>query len=243
MNTKRRAFTAVLCLMWLFPLFATAQWSGKPYTEWSEKEALKLLHDSPWAQTVIFSDLPDRTAAPNRDADSNRTIDVGGSRINRAAQINFRICLLSAKPVRQAISRLIEIKQGGNINQELAAQLKSFAEEDTSQQVIVTVLFDAPRPSTRFFNLRDLLDKFTTAELKNKAYLSVEGGSRLPLQEYLPPGETELGARFVFPRFVEGKPLVTLENREIRFHAELGGYLLDESFKVRNMIYKNRLEY
>ncbi|MCI0488566.1 MAG: hypothetical protein L0229_18410, partial [Blastocatellia bacterium] len=60
---------------------------------------------------------------------------------------------------------------------------------------------------------------------------------------YLPPGEMELGARFVFPRLVDGKPLVTLENREIRFHAELGDYTLDKSFKLRDMIYKNRLEY
>ena len=33
------------------PMSLSAQWNKKPYTEWSEKEATKLLNDSPWCQT------------------------------------------------------------------------------------------------------------------------------------------------------------------------------------------------
>ncbi|MCI0490560.1 MAG: hypothetical protein L0229_28540, partial [Blastocatellia bacterium] len=66
MNILKRTFTAAAFFLFLFPLLVPAQWSGKPYTEWSEKEALKLLHDSPWGRTEIFSNLPDRDASPNR---------------------------------------------------------------------------------------------------------------------------------------------------------------------------------
>src|SRR6266480_4993037 len=38
------------------PIALSAQLNKKPYTEWSEKDARKLLENSPWAQTQIFSD-------------------------------------------------------------------------------------------------------------------------------------------------------------------------------------------
>jgi hypothetical protein len=40
-----------LVLVLAHPLSLSAQWNKKPYTEWSEREAMKLLNDSPWCQT------------------------------------------------------------------------------------------------------------------------------------------------------------------------------------------------
>src|SRR2546422_5099938 len=43
-------------LMLTYPIALSAQWNKKPYTEWSEKEATKLLNDSPWGQTQALTD-------------------------------------------------------------------------------------------------------------------------------------------------------------------------------------------
>ncbi|MCI0389485.1 MAG: hypothetical protein MOB07_12080 [Acidobacteria bacterium] len=53
-DINRGVIAAALCLV--CSLIAWAQWEKKPYTEWSEKEAQKLLNDSPWSQTQVFSD-------------------------------------------------------------------------------------------------------------------------------------------------------------------------------------------
>src|SRR5207244_6371313 len=53
----RLLLVSVFGLMLAHPLSISGQWNKKPYTEWSEKEAMKLLNDSPWGQTHTFTDM------------------------------------------------------------------------------------------------------------------------------------------------------------------------------------------
>jgi hypothetical protein len=96
-------------------LVARAQWEKKPYAEWSEKEAQKLLNDSPWGQTQVISDTSQMFG--------NERLSSGASRVANVFHVNFRIRFLSAKPVRQAISRVMELKQKGAVDGRLASQL------------------------------------------------------------------------------------------------------------------------
>jgi hypothetical protein len=57
---------ACVCLL-AGALAVAAQWDKKTPTEWSEREAQKLLNDSPWAQTQTFSDLSQARALSSRD--------------------------------------------------------------------------------------------------------------------------------------------------------------------------------
>src|SRR5262245_53660736 len=120
------------CLVCFF--IAQAQWE-KPYTEWSEKEAQKVLNDSPWSQTQVFSDTSQMFA--------NERLSSGASRVANVFHINFRIRFLSAKPVRQAISRVMELKHKGAIDERLASQLRAFAAADFPDYVVITVLCDS----------------------------------------------------------------------------------------------------
>ena len=45
-----------------------AQWNKKPYTEWSEKESMKVLNDSPWAQTQTITDTSQMTGQGRADS-------------------------------------------------------------------------------------------------------------------------------------------------------------------------------
>ena len=55
MNIMKRVLVlSMAALLVSVPLSASAQWEKKPYNEWSEKEALKLLNDSPWGRTLVF---------------------------------------------------------------------------------------------------------------------------------------------------------------------------------------------
>ncbi|MEK7832680.1 MAG: hypothetical protein AAB401_16425 [Acidobacteriota bacterium] len=235
------AMILIFCLSGF--LLAQSPWEKKPYAEWSDKDAQKLLSESPWSQTQVFSDTSQMTGTARQDSSA--------SRIANVFHVNFRIRFLSAKPVRQAVSRSMELKQKGAMPEQLAAQLKAFAAADFPDFIIVTALCDSDQPNIHLQEANARLNNRTTADLKNNTYLELKNGKRLFLHEYQPPRNDGLGARFVFPRLVDGKAFITPEGGEVRFVADLseGGtptkmaYRLDRRFKISDMNFQGKLEY
>lgn len=245
---------AVVTLASVLP--AAAQWDKKTPTEWSEREAQKLLNDSPWAQTQTFSDLSQMTG--------NNALSSGQSRVAQDIHVNFRVRFLSAKPVRQAVAREMELKQKGKLDPQLAAQLKAFAAADFPDFIVITVVCDAPQRNVQLQEAQALLQNRTTADLKNNTYLELKNGTRLFLKEYQAPRNDGLGARFIFPRLVSEEPFLSANSGEVRFYSELspagsqgltirpgtttgatGGinYKLNLRFKIADMNYLGKLEY
>ena len=226
-----------------------AQWSKKPYTEWSEKEALKLLDDSPWSQKQPFT-----------DTSKNFSVSRGQTTVADVITVNFHIRFFTAKPVRQAISRYMETQQKGKLSDQMAARLKALATADFPDYIIVTVTCDSDRASNMLQQATDLLHRLTSSELKNNTYLMANNGQRVFLNEFQPPRNDGLGARFVFPRLVDGKPFITPESGEILFHSNFGGghpldstvpnsdimrngFTLNTRYKVKDMMFEGKLEY
>ena len=255
---NRVATSLAFCMV--CSLVARSQWEKKPYAEWSEKEAQKLLNDSPWGQTQVISDTSQMFG--------NEKLSSGASRVANVFHVNFRIRFLSAKPVRQAISRVMELKQKGAVDERLASQLRAFAAADFPDYVVITVLCDSDQPNLRLQEATALLNNRTTADLKNNTFLELKDGRRVYMQEYQPPRNDGLGARFIFPRLIDGKPYITADSGEIHFVSELsqvgapsggvsrgqasggaGGssgpmnYRLDSRFKVAAMNFQGKLEY
>jgi hypothetical protein len=236
--------SSALALLLVWSLSVSAQWHKKPYTGWSEKESLQVLNDSPWGQTQVFATNTSTGVVPDREGDPRRAMDQGGSRVRYISQVNFRIRFLTARPVRQAITRLYEVNRKSEFSAQLTEKLKAFVAEESPDNVIVAVYTDAPRESVKLQRIRDLLEQLTTAELKGKAYLVVGGTRRIDLEEYQAPAPDGIGARFIFPRMVEGKPLLGPNDDSIQFHAELSpAYTLNRSYKAKEMIYEGKLEY
>jgi hypothetical protein len=235
--------SSALALFLACSLTVSAQWYKKPYAEWSEKEAFKVLNDSPWGQTQVFTTNTIDGVVPDREGDPRRAMDQGGSRLRYTSLVNFRIRFLTARPVRQAISRLFEVNRKINLSPQIAEKLKAFVADESPDSVILSVNTDAPRESAKLQRTRELLERLSTEELKAKTYLAV-AGRRVHLEEYQPPAPDGVGARFIFPRLVEGKPLLGPGDDSIRFHAELSpAYSLDMSYKAKDMIYEGKLEY
>ncbi len=226
-----------------------AQKQSKPWTEWSKKDAEKILNDSPWGQTRTESDTSEMFFVPG----SGRGVDSGpGSAANRIRQgatnqvvkLNFRIRFFTARPIRQAFVRLMQLQQP-NLDAKSAEALKNFANFHTDDWIIVALDFDATdqRYSGPVFQK---LGSATTDTLKNNTYLVRKDGKRVDLSQYLPPANDGFGARFVFPRNLNGQPFLTTESGEVRFFIETTGsnpIKFSMPFKVANMIYDGKLEY
>jgi hypothetical protein len=267
MKIANRFLTWIAFAMFItIPLAAFGQWNKKPYTEWSQKEALKVLDDSPWSQKQIFTDTSKNASTTTNSSGQSSTA------IAEVINVSFQVRLFTAKPVRQAFSRTIELQQKEKVTGQLAEKLKSLASAEFPDYIIVTVTCDSDKASNMLQQALKLMTSLTTGELKNDTYLLTKNGQRVFIQEYQPPRNDGFGARFVFPRMVDGKPIVTPESGELLFHSDFGGnsrlnstipntslpnsrdagqlrgatafgFTINTRFKVKDMMFDGKLEY
>lgn len=225
----------------------------KPWTDWSEKDAKKILEDSAWAQTQVQTDTSQMfyhplqgTLTPGTPASSSPDM------VNQAVSVNYHIRFLSAKPVRQAFARLIEFAQK-NPDQRLLKGLRDFVDRRFDQWIVVAVTFDCKdqrysMPAMQLFNSAVL------STLKNNTYLELQNGKRLFIEDYKAPINDGLGAKFIFARIVDGESFITPDSGEVRFYSELPSpgeqvasssksLILNMRFKVASFMYEGILEY
>ena len=233
----------------LFAASASAQ-KTKPWTEWSEKEAEKILNDSAWGQTqseiketqqASESAITATTAARREDTNTKAAANVeSGEKKAPAMSLHYRVRLLSAKPIRAAFVRMLEI-QGAPA--ERVAQLRTFVDRDFGDIIVVTITMDGNDQKRMGLAMAEI-SKVDAETLKATTYLERKDGKRVALMEYRAPVQDGLGAKFVFPRTVDGKPFIQGDSGEVRFSTEPGKSVkISKRFKVSEMMYEGKLEY
>ena len=247
----------VACCSLLVVLCACSAFAQKtkPWTELSEKEAAKILNDSPWGQTQVegrseaapSADSAITAAGVQRrdsqrimsDSDANR-VESGQAKTDKS--IRYRARFLSAKPVRGAFARLLILKRT-EPDENLSNQLQGFVDRDFADYVVITVTAEAADDKLVSTTLQ-LLTTATVDAFKDKVYLERKDGKRLALADYRPPGPDGMGAKFVFMRKLEGQPFLTEESDTVRFFAQLDEKTkLNVKYKVSEMMYEGKLEY
>src|SRR5678815_5816769 len=125
----------VLLAFYLAVSLAVAQKKLKPWHEWSKTEAEKVLNDSPWAHPQVDMELTD----PNR-LNRSRVAGIGNedtrSRLNEE-RVAYYIRFYSARPIRQAFVRLLQLQQK-NIDSETLARMNAFAEKQPEDSIAVS---------------------------------------------------------------------------------------------------------
>ena len=230
----------VLMAFYLAVSSAVAQKKLKPWKEWSKTEAEKMLNDSPWAQSQFDMDLTD----PNR-LNRSRVGGVGNeearTRMNEE-RVAYNIRIYSARPIRQAFIRLLQLQQT-NIDPETLARMNAFAEKKPEDSIVIAVYVDGP-DTKPIEKVMQVLRTEKTGTLRSISYLERSDGKRVYLTEYVPPGRDGVGARFIFPRKLDGQPFLTSASATIRFISDLGGPIkFDMIFKVKEMIVDGEVEY
>jgi hypothetical protein len=246
---KRVLFVCSILLLLALP--ASAQ-KGKAWTEWTDKEAEKILNDSAWGQTQTeggtseqpaqTSAISSTTAARERNATNVRSAATSAEsgETKDVPSLHLRVRFMSAKPIRAAFVRMVEL-QGGSA--EKVAQIKPFIDYDFSNYIVVTINMDG-NDRRRMGAIMQELAKTDPATLKSVTYLERKDGKRLELMEYRAATDDGLGAKFVFPRTLNGAPFLDANSGEVRFVTEVGKVLkINRRFKVSDMMYEGKLEY
>lgn len=196
---------------------ALAQKPQKPWGEWSKKEAEKILADSPWSQTQTETDTSEMYFTPSTNMGDTRGREAQGQ-TNQATSVKFHIRLFSARPIRQAYVRLLELNQPPS-DAPTVEKRRAWANLPANDSIIVTVAYESS--DQRYLGrVMQSFNSAVTAVLKNSVYLERKDGKRLFLAEYVPPGKDLFGARFIFPRSVDGQPFITATDSSLRFHGE-----------------------
>ncbi|HYX28199.1 MAG TPA: hypothetical protein VE863_06505 [Pyrinomonadaceae bacterium] len=244
---KRKSFALIPLLIVLAMLGNALAQKDKKWTDWNKSDVQKMLNDSPWAKVQTDTDTSEQMFSPaNNPQMSGRTQSTDNQRLtqgstNQATNVTYYVRFFSARPIRQALARNIELSQTG-MPADAVTRLHSFAEVKSADSIIVTVTYKgndqrAVNPVMQAFN------SAITATLKNNTYLQRPDGKQLFLEEYVPPGKDGFGARFIFLRTMDGKPFIDKDMKEIRFFTQFGNIKVDRRFKIGDMMYEGELEY
>lgn len=245
-SRAKTIFASVSCAVFLCSSLVLGQKpkTEKPWTEWTQKEAEKVLSSSPWAQEQVDTDTTEMFFSPTNDGRSGRGTNPEGrlesGARNQAVNVKFIVRFFSARPVRQALIRLMELKQ--KPEPDMVERMHTFANVKSSDSIILTLNFETT--DQRYGGVAmQAMSSAITATMKNETYLERDG-KRHFLHEYVPPGSDGFGARFIFLRNVDNEPFINSNSGEVRFVTKYpNGIKVDRRFKVGDMIYEGQLEY
>jgi len=256
--SRYRSYLAITILVTL-PLITIAQKKDRSWMELPKKEAERTLTNSPWSQVQVDTDVSEQFFSPTRPGTSgvgqpgasrgtvttqqsinNNRADRGA--LNESISVSYRISFLSSRPVRQALARMI-LAAEREPNDQLVSQLQAFVERDFSPYIAIAVMVSST--DGRFSGpALQAINSATTASLKTKAFLERQDGKRLFIQQYNAPIQDNLGAKFIFPRVVDGEPFLNSTSGTVRFYVEFNdSFKLNMRYKVADMIYDQKLEY
>jgi len=199
----------------------------EPFTSWSLEEAVTLLNDSPWAIQTTFTEV----------------VEGAGSGVRGEKEIfdTFYTRILSSLPVRQAFVR---VEQHAHDYDSLSTSEKERFDDlatpglelDFEDWIVLAVSFRSNDPD----NEREVdryLEVSTTDSLKNQAFLYTSSVSQVRLRGYFPPQGDGVGAKFVFPRAVNGRPVVSDDTETLVFELEIpeAEPILSVTFVIREL--------
>ncbi|NLT33050.1 MAG: hypothetical protein GXX81_06395 [Acidobacteria bacterium] len=137
-----------------------------------------------------------------------------GSGISGEKEIynTFYVRFLSARPVREAYARIQQIQHGYDRmapeeKRRFEALQAGNLDMDVSRFIVLTVGFRSNDPNEESA-IRRFFQSETVETLKTKAFLSTPSCPQVELVAYFPHQEESVGAKFVFPREVDGVPVI-----------------------------------
>ncbi len=229
------AFSSLFGILLAFMAGSTASWTAhEAFSKWPVNRVVQMLNSSPWAKQETFT----------------RVISGVGSGISGEKEIfnTYYVRFLSARPIREAYARLQQIQHGyDKMSPEERASFEAVQlpnlDMDVSKWIVLSVSFRSNDPNEES-SVRRFFQSETVKTLKTKAFLSTASCSQVELSAYFPQQEESVGAKFIFPREVNGVPVLTSECPNVTLELlDVPGTnaRLRATFAVKPMIVGNQL--
>lgn len=236
MKGRKLAVLAALVLICAAALLAKDFWET-PFDKWSQKDVVKMITESPWAASHMGTSAG-LTKEGGRSGENETYYKITGR-------------FFSALPIREAYVRMSRLmnkydEMNAEQKQQFDARFNKPLTLDFSDTVVIVLDYSSnPNDANFTRDMKNFLDTATAETLKQNVYLITKANGRVDLKEYHPPGKMLPGPTFVFPRMINGKPIVSAEDKELRFQVgwmpTVNGIYID--FKPQKMIYKGQLSF
>jgi hypothetical protein len=223
-------------------------WLDTPFTSWKRNQVIKLFNDSPWARSRGYRG---QTTGEHGNFNPGVTGTSGNATLGvNTVDYSFTARLFSAEPVREAYVRMLQIMN--HYNSLAPAQKQIFDSKvdwllhaDVSKEVVVALFYHTNDPlSERSIN--QWFATQTAGTLRQNAYLYTSSAGQVQLIKYFPAhGSGGLGARFIYPRMINGKPILQAGDQRMRFQLYVPqvGQTIYLDFQPSQMMYKGQLSY
>jgi hypothetical protein len=230
---SRSVFFMIVAVIITAPAVSADALHERCYCTWSLEEAVLMLNNSPWARRETYT----------------RVVGGIGSGVFGEKEIynTFFIRLLSARPIREAYARVRQIQDGYDLLPEeekkrFDASIQPGLELDVSRWIVIAVSFRSNDPNAER-NVRQFLETQNSDTMRNRVSLSTARFPQLHPTAYFPPRGDGIGAKFIFPREVNGIPVVTSADRQMRFELDIAGMQngLNVRFSIPDMVLKGEL--
>ncbi len=235
---------AVLFLGVIFAAPGGEFWEKKEYRQWSEKECGKILENSPWAKQLKLTQV---LVMPSATAEAASTTSV------EQPFIKYTVQFRSALPVRQAVVRQMQIARKYDSlppqqKQEFDKSAEAFLSADMAGAIVVNVRYETNSQPNEL-ELARYWQSQTTDLLKNTVYLILSRGDKVPVTRYAASQGGQHEFQFLFPRQVDGKPVVGPEDKSIKLEfpypiiGQMGDGRCFMEFKTEKMMLAGNLVY
>ncbi len=237
-------------------------WDTKPYSEWNDKEVEKLLKNSPWSRSVTLS--MGTMGAPGYGNESRqqypRTSGGAGTQTPGGAGTQTPggaesdpvgggqrgpggvgdpserpsiplVVHWYSRPVREAFARRVQLRKPEAPKEQLDSLLNY---DDPTHFAILITGFPGNMPGSAPAEL--------VQRLKEETYLQKKNKEKIPLAEVVPPSGPGQPLILKFLSEADGKPALTLEDKEVELVSRLAGDSLRAKFKLADMVVNGKLE-
>ncbi len=239
-------------------LIAQEWWETKSFADWSDQQVDWILGSSPWV----------RLSSAGRRLEIRPPTPLGIGNTQAWVPVDYRIRLLTARPVREALlhraysspgvllsvndlSQFYAGRKRRPMEEFVASHSNSFLVKGDDEHIIVSVTLRVGSSASseidrQVWREEQLPDEFSqdalVAQLK-ESYLETESGKRQPIIDYQSPASDGLGAKLYFERRLPlGADFITPADREMRLEINLGKGKVRAKFDLRKMRYKGKVE-
>jgi len=243
------AVILVACSFFILVAYAGPKdfWVTKPYTEWTAKEVDKiLLKNSPWTYVLLLNAPTSGGAISSTNSGGGASkggggSEGGGSKGGGGSEGPPPIYMnWYARPIREAVARNMMLMAPTTTKEQLDGIL------NRKSQLYEVMLRGYPlgggggRGSGGGSGTADAaLTKF-----KEDTYLLKKNNEKIPLANIVnPPPRSKDPAYFLqFAREIDGKPTLTLEDKEVTLVIRINDNVYKYKFKFADMMINDKLE-
>lgn len=201
--------------------WASNPWESKPYTQWTQKEVLQVLNDSPWAQVKAVHVTWKKPAEKGERGEKGRE----GSENQDKIEARW----VSSKTIREAL-----VRQDMLSGKMTAQQAQSVVDQKVPAYEMVLFGQDL----SQFGNMSD-------ADAAKTAYII---GKKTQVKAVAAQAKVErangrvAAVIFAFPKTVGGKPVIGPGEKQLDFQLSANKLNLNMQFNTQKMTTKSGLD-